>query len=121
MNEAHDFFSYESPAEIFCDVKNYFRDGLCVNHDEIMGYRLSLQPLPNGADGGTVGSLRDRYADVACAPLGRGFFWDSVPRVSPWAITVGPVGASARRAQFAESVKLEQAIKANLRGLGYGE
>ena len=26
----------------------------------------------------------------------------------------------ARHAQFAESAKLEQAIKANLRGLGYG-
>jgi hypothetical protein len=49
MTEAHDFFSYESPAEKFCDVKNYFRDGLRVNHDEIMGYRLSLQPLPVGA------------------------------------------------------------------------
>jgi hypothetical protein len=49
MTEAHDFFSYESPAGNFYDVKNYFRDGLRVNHDETMGYRLSLQPLPNGA------------------------------------------------------------------------
>ena len=49
MTEAHDFFSYESPAGNFYDVKNYFRDGLRVNHDETMGYRLSLQPLPVGA------------------------------------------------------------------------
>jgi hypothetical protein len=62
MTEAHDFFSYESPAEKFCDVKNYFRDGLRVNHDERMGYRLSLQPLP-------VGALRT-YSKAKIHPFG---------------------------------------------------
>ena len=50
--------------------------------------------------------------------------------LAPVATTCRPFGAESRRersrlvaelhAQFAESAKLEQAIKANLRGLGYG-
>jgi hypothetical protein len=34
--------------------------------------------------------------------------------------TAQPVGRSFSEGGFAESAKLEQAIKANLRGLGYG-
>jgi hypothetical protein len=113
------------------------------------GNRRKNGTRPNGADGGIVDSLRRCYADVPCAPLGRGWFWGRGPRVSPWAITVGPFGAARRNAaegdsprcnlgyrssiiplalkgphnaalQFAESEKREQAINANLRGLGYG-
>ena len=77
-------------------------------------------------------------------------FWGVEPRALPWAIAFGPFGAGHRRnaagcespgcnpglaahiyssalkgpdttsRRFAESAKLEQAIKAKLRGLGYG-
>ena len=57
----------------------------------------------------------------ALAGLGLVFF--IAPRALPGAITFCPVGArcfiAELHAQFAESAKLE-AIKANLRGLGYG-
>ena len=55
--------------------------------------------------------------------------WSRFPKVGalhqPWALGRKPVGLGPRlvaelHAQFAESAKLEQAIKANLRGLGYG-
>ena len=51
------------------------------------------RPRPKGADGGIVAGRRFRSGPVPCAPLGRGCLGDGVPRVSPWAITVGPVGA----------------------------
>lgn len=75
-------------------------------------------PRPNGADGGMVIGPDFRIGGAPCAPLGRAGFVYGVPRVSPWAISVGPVGAGS--VQFAESARLEQAIEANLRGLGYG-
>jgi len=56
--------------------------------------------------------------DLDCALSGLGLFLSIEPRALPWAIAFGPVGA--RHAQFAESAKREQAITANLRGLGYG-
>jgi hypothetical protein len=50
--------------------------------------------------------------------------WDIEPRALPWAIPFGPAGAARGTAeltgQFAGSAKLEKAIKANLKGLGYG-
>jgi hypothetical protein len=46
---------------------------------------------------------------------GLGMFLGIEPRALPWAITFGPVGAG--HAQFAESAKLEQQIKANLENL----
>ena len=58
-----------------------------------------------------------------------GISWSRFPKVGavrqPWALRRKPVGLEPRlvtelHAQFAESAKLEQAIKANLRGLGYG-
>ena len=39
--------------------------------------------------------MRSRHVLLPCAPLGRGSFWGYAPRVAPWAITVGPVGAIA--------------------------
>ena len=57
---------------------------------------------PNGADGGIVNMSGPNRVNVPCAPLGRGVFWDSGTRVSPFAITVGPVGAG--RTRFAGSV-----------------
>ncbi len=54
------------------------------------------------------------------APSGLEMFLTIEPRALPWAGVDRPFGASPRHAQFAESANLEQAIKANLRGLGYG-
>ena len=54
------------------------------------------------------------------APSGLGMFLDIEPRALPWAGMDRPFGASPRHAQFAESAQREQAIKANLKGLGYG-
>jgi hypothetical protein len=114
-----------------------------------LGFPRPYRACGNGADGGIVDSLRRCHADVPCAPLGRGWFWGRGPRVAPWAITVGPFGAARPNAaegdnprcnlgyrssiiplalkgphnaalQFAEPEKREQAINANLRGLGYG-
>jgi hypothetical protein len=39
---------------------------------------------------------RGMTGDTACAALGRGIRLDVGPRVSPWAITVSPVGAEKR-------------------------
>jgi len=88
--------------------------------------------------------------DLHYAPSGLGMLLTNQPRVQPWAIpscrvaaTVDPKGAKGKSPgqrpgvaahryssalkgpditprRFAESVKLKQAIKANLRGLGYG-
>jgi hypothetical protein len=58
--------------------------------------------------------------DLHFALSGLGIFLSIEPRALPWAIAFGPFGASTRPVQFAESAKLEQAIKANLRELGYG-
>ena len=80
------------------------------------GSTSTTNPRPNGADGGIVRSVRHRIAVVPCAPLGRGRLVGRVPRVAPWAITVAPVGGEGR----AESAQREQAIQANMRGLGYG-
>ena len=54
------------------------------------------------------------------APSGLGIFLTIEPRALPWAGMDRPFGASPRHAQFAESAQREQAIKANLKGLGYG-
>jgi len=84
------------------------------------GYRRENIPRPNGADGGHARAWRDRHAVVWCAPLGIGtFLWvGCVPRVAPWAITVGPVGAVC--GQVPDRAKWGRDIKANLKGLGYG-
>jgi len=68
--------------------------------------------------------------DVRVAPLGLGACRDAVHGLTPVATTCRPVGTESQErrtrlvaelhAQFAESAKLEQAITANLRGLGYG-
>jgi hypothetical protein len=68
-----------------------------------LGFPRPYRARRNGADGGIVDSLRRRYADVPCAPLGRGWFWGRGPRVSPWAITVGPFGATRRNAAEGDS------------------
>lgn len=73
---------------------------------------------PNGADGDVFMVLDYRDGDIPCAPLGRYVFCVCIPRVSPWAINVGPVGA--RCTKFATFLRVEQAIKAKLRGIGYG-
>ena len=62
--------------------------------------------------------------DSSSALSGLGMIWDIEPRALPWAIPFGPAGAARGTAeltgQFAGSAKLEKAIKANLKGLGYG-
>ena len=59
---------------------------------------------------------------------GWGILWPRFPKVGavrqPWALERKPLGLGSRlvaelHAQFAESAGLEQAIKVNLRGLGY--
>jgi hypothetical protein len=69
-----------------------------------LGFPRPYRARRNGADGGIVDSLRRCYADVPCAPLGRGWFWGRGPRVSPRAITVGPFGATRRNAAEAITV-----------------
>ena len=96
----------------------------------IASCRVAASVSPNGAKGESPGQ-RPGYASPfhqalkgrnnrCLAPSGLGIFLAIEPRALPWAITVRPFGASTRPAQFAESAKREQAIKANLRGLGYG-
>jgi hypothetical protein len=66
-----------------------------------------------------VRALKGRNS--GCVALsGLGLILDIEPRALPWAVLVRPFGASPRPAQFVESAKLEQAIKGNLEGLGYG-
>ena len=64
-------------------------------------------------------ALKGRHSRYP-APSGLGVFLTVGPRALPWAEIVRPFGAAERHGQFAESAKLERAIKANLRGLGYG-
>ena len=62
--------------------------------------------------------------------LGLGHVGDANHGLTPVATTCRPFGTESQgqsprlvgelQAQFAESAKLEQAIKANLKGLGYG-
>ena len=76
------------------------------------------------------GTTRSDAPDIPVAPLGLGACWDAHHGLTPVATACRPVGTESQRrtprlvaelhAQFAESAKLEQAIKANIRGLGYG-
>ena len=64
-------------------------------------------------------ALKGRH--IRCfAPSGLGMFLAVEPRTLSWAISLRPVGAETLPADFAESLSVEQAINANLRGLGYG-
>jgi hypothetical protein len=71
-----------------------------ARHERNPGMDPTPDSRPNGA-GGCAGY-------VPCAPLGRGICLDVGPRVAPWAVTVGPVGAE------------EMPMNVNLEGLGYG-
>jgi hypothetical protein len=57
------------------------------------GVSPPYRPRPNGADGTDEGSFCPRQSAVPCAPSGRGARLGSTPRVAPWAVAVGPVGA----------------------------
>jgi hypothetical protein len=63
-------------------------------------------------------ALKGRENDFALSGLE--MFLTIQPRALPWAVIFRPFGAAKRDPQFCESAKLEKAIKANLRGLGYG-
>ena len=76
------------------------------------------------------GATRNTAAEIPVAPLGLAHVWDANHGLTPVATTCRPVGTESQgtspslvaelHAQFAESAKLEQAIKANLRELDYG-
>jgi len=82
-----------------------------------------LRFSPNGATRGVSRGIR-------VAPLGLGVCGAADHGLTPVATTCRPFGTESQgrrtrlvgelHAQFAESAKLEQAIKANRRGLGYG-
>ncbi len=97
-------------------------------HDVAMGVSPwnaipNLCLSPNGA-------TRILAAEIPVAPLGLAHVWDANHGLTPVATTCRPVGTESQgtsphlvaelHAQFAESGKLEQAIKANLRELDYG-
>ena len=77
------------------------------------------------------GATQNHGRRIHVAPLGLRLFGDADHGLTPVATTYRPVGTKSHRSmqrlvaelnsQFAESAKLEQAIRANLRGLGYGE
>jgi hypothetical protein len=67
---------------------------------------------PNGADPTPI-DLSSIHRPNGCAPLGRGMFRSRLPRVAPWAITVGSVGARPTHV-----AKTKMSIKANLRRVG---
>ena len=76
------------------------------------------------------GATRILAARIPVAPLGLAHVWDANHGLTPVATTCRPVGTESQgtspslvaepHAHFAESAKLEQAIKVNLKGLGYG-
>ena len=76
------------------------------------------------------GATRILVARIPVAPLGLAHVWDAYHGLTPVATTCRPAGTESQgtsprlvaelHAQFTESAKLEQAIKANLRELGYG-
>ncbi len=84
---------------------------------------LNLRLSPSGA-------TRNYGHRIPVAPSGLVHVGDANHGLAPMATTCRPVGTESRgasprlvaelHAQFAESAKLEQAIQANLRGLGYG-
>jgi hypothetical protein len=59
-------------------------------------------------------------ANHCCAPSGLEPYRAHQPRALPWAITLGPFGAEQEERRLAEFAVQGQAIRANLRGLGYG-
>ena len=84
---------------------------------------LNLRFSPNEA-------TRNHGPRIPVAPLGLGARCAANHGLTPVVTAWRPVGTESQRrrtrlvaephAQFAESAKLEQAIKANLKGLGYG-
>jgi len=87
----------------------WFRDGkLCLSPD---------------------GTTRGGASGIHFVPLGLGACRDADHGLTPMATAYRPVGTESQermtqlvselKGQFAESAKLEQAIKANLKGLGY--
>ena len=77
------------------------------------------------------GATRNNGQGIHVAPLGLSAVTNANHGLTPVATVCRPVGTESQgqsrrfvaelHAQFAESAKLELAIKANLRGLGYGE
>ena len=75
------------------------------------------------------GATQDNGYRIHVAPSGLGDVGDAIHGLTPVATVCRPVGTESQgdsprlvaelHAQFAESAKVEQAIKANLRGLGY--
>jgi hypothetical protein len=69
-----------------------------------LGQRPRYEPLGYPA-------LKGRHK--GCHALsGLNALWDITPRVPPWAITVGPLGA--------EEMSMKMQMNVNLEGMGYG-
>ena len=61
-------------------------------------------------------ALKGRHNGCS-VPSGLGMFLTIEPRALPWAGMYRPFGATTQAVEF---LSLKQAVKANLRGLGYG-
>ena len=96
------------------------------------GVAMGVSPWKSGCRWGLSpsGATQNHGHRIRVAPLGLGHVGDANHGLTPMATTCRPFGTESQgqsprlvaelHAQFAESAKLERAIKANLKGRGYG-